>query len=109
MIRGGTEHVIDEIERAIKDALGDVSAVVRDSFIVAGGGAIEIELAKRLKEFSNSVKGREQLAVQEFAQALEFIPSTLAENAGLDSLDIITELKASHELGNTHDGINVFT
>jgi len=109
MIRGGTEHVIDEIERAIKDALGDVASVVKNPLIVAGGGAVEIELAKKIREFSQTLKGREQLAVEEFAAALEYIPATLAENAGLDSLDILTELKASHDAGNRFDGLNVFT
>ncbi|MFZ5955311.1 MAG: thermosome subunit alpha [Nanoarchaeota archaeon] len=109
LIRGGTEHVIDEIERALKDGLGDVAAVLKDSKIVAGGGAIEIELAKRLREFSKTLKGREQLAVDEFASALEFIPITLAENAGLDPLDVLTELKVKHESGNKNFGLNLFT
>jgi archaeal chaperonin len=107
LIHGGSEHVIDEIERAIKDGLGDVSAVIRDKKIVAGAGAIEIELSKRLNEFSNSLSGREQLAVREFASALEFIPSTLAENAGLDPIDIITELKSRHDSGEKYAGINI--
>ena len=83
MIHGGTEHVIDEIERAIKDGLGDVACVLKSGLVVAGGGAIEIELAKRLREFSQGLSGREQLAVEEFATALEFIPLTFAENAGI--------------------------
>ncbi len=108
LIRGGTEHVIDEIERAIMDALGDVSAVMKDSKVVAGGGAVEVELAKRLREYARTLKGREQLAVQEFASAMEFIPTTLAENAGLDPLDILTELKVHHESGNKNFGLNLF-
>lgn len=109
LIRGGTEHVIDEIERALKDALGDVSAVLKDSKVVAGGGAVEIELAKRLREFAKTLKGREQLAAEAFASAMEFVPITLAENAGFDPLDILTELKVSHESGNRHMGLNLFT
>lgn len=109
LIRGGTGHVMDEIERALKDGLGDVSAALKDSKIVAGGGAIEIELAKKLREFAKSVKGREQFAVEEFASALEFIPITLAENAGMDPLDVLTELKASHDAGNSRFGLNLFT
>ena len=109
LIRGGTEHVIDEIERALKDALGDVAAAIKDSKVVAGGGAVEIELAKRLRIFAQSVKGREQFAVEEFANAMEFIPITLAENAGLDPLDVLTALKAAHEAGNVNAGINLFT
>jgi thermosome len=108
IIHGGSEHVIDETERAIKDGLGDVSAVLKDGMIVAGGGAVEIELAKRLREFSHSLPGREQLAVEEFAAALESIPITLAENAGLDPIDMLTELKAKHEQGNKHFGLNLF-
>ncbi len=109
LIKGGTEHVLDEIERAVKDALGDVAAVLKDSMVVSGGGAIEIELAKKLREYSQTLKGREQLAVEEFASALEFIPTTLAENAGLDPIDILTELKVTHETGNPNFGLNLFS
>ncbi len=108
LIKGGSEHVLDEIERAIKDGLGDVAAVIKDKKIVAGAGAIEIELSKRLKEFSNTLSGREQLAVQEFANAMEFIPSTLAENAGLDPIDVLTELKSRHDNNERFTGINIF-
>ncbi len=108
LIKGGTEHVVDEMERAIKDGLGDVAAAIKDGSIVAGGGAIEIELARRLREFSQSLSGREQLAVEEFAAALEFIPLTLAENAGLDPIDILTELKSRHDQQDMHAGINIF-
>jgi thermosome len=107
LIRGGSDHVIDEIERALKDGLGDVASALKDSKVVAGGGAVEIELAKRLREFSTSIKGREQFAVEEFASALEFIPTTLAENAGLDPLDILTELKSAHEKGGKNFGLNL--
>jgi len=109
LIHGSSEHVMDEVERAIKDGLGDVAAVIKDKKIVAGAGAIEIELSKKLRDFSNSLSGREQLAVQEFAHALEFIPATLAENAGLDPIDILTELKARHDNGEKYAGINIFT
>lgn len=109
LIRGGTEHVIDEIERALKDGLGDVAATLKDSKVVAGGGAIEIELAKRLREYAQTLKGREQLAVEQFALSLEYIPTTLAENAGLDPLDALTDLKAHHEANNKNAGLNLFT
>jgi len=109
LIHGGSEHVMDEMERALKDGLGDVAAVIKNRKIVAGAGAIEIELSKRLRQFSNTLPGREQLAVQEFANALEFIPITLAENAGLDPIDILTKLKASHDNGDYYAGINIFT
>ncbi len=109
LIRGGTEHVIDEMERAIKDALGDVSAALTVGKVVAGGGAIEMELAKRLRDFSQALSGREQLAIEQFAVSLETIPITLAENAGLDPIDVLTELKARHDKGEKHACINIFT
>ena len=109
LIRGGTDHVIDEVERAIQDALGDVAATLKDSKIVAGGGAIEIELSKKLKEFASGLNGRERLAVEEFSSALEFIPTTLAENAGMDPIDVLTELRASHDAGMKNAGLNLFS
>lgn len=109
LIRGGTDHVIDEIERAIRDGLGDLASVIRQGSIVAGAGAVEIELSKQLKEFSNKLGGREQLAIEEFAKALECVPATLAENAGLDPIDILTELKARHDKGEKYAGINLLT
>jgi chaperonin GroEL (HSP60 family) len=108
LIRGGTEHVIDEVERAIDDALGDLSSALGDSRVVVGGGAIEIELNKKILEYASTLKGRERLAVEEFANALEFIPVTLAENAGMDPIDVLTELKASHDAGNKNAGLNLF-
>jgi len=108
LIHGGSEHVMDEIERAFKDGLGDVSVVMKDKKIVAGAGAIEIELSRKIKEFANTLSGREQLAVIEFANALEFIPSTLAENGGLDPIDVLTELKSKHDKGEKYAGINIF-
>jgi thermosome len=107
LIRGGTEHVISEIERALKDGMGVVASVLKDKKILAGAGAIEVELAKRLRDYSQSLGGREQLAIEEFAAALEFIPITLAENAGLDPIDILTELRARHMKGETNAGINL--
>jgi chaperonin GroEL (HSP60 family) len=97
LIRGGTEHVIDEVERAVHDALSVVSATIEDGKIVVGGGAPDIELAKRLREYSGTVGGREALAVNSFANAIESIPRTLAENAGLNSIDILVDLRAKHE------------
>ncbi|MBI5803560.1 TCP-1/cpn60 chaperonin family protein [Candidatus Pacearchaeota archaeon] len=109
LIHGGTSHFIDEIERAIKDGLGDVSCSLKDGLIVPGGGAVEMELAKRLREFSQGLSGREQLAVEQFASALEFIPITLAENAGMDPIDVLTELKSKHDAGERNAGLNLFT
>lgn len=97
LVRGGTEHVVDEVERAVHDAISVVSAAIEDGKIVAGGGAPEIEVAKGLREYSDSVGGREALAVNAFADAIEVIPRTLAENAGLDPIDILVQLRAAHE------------
>ena len=108
VLRGGTVHVLDEIERAVKDGLGDVISAVKSGKVVAGGGAVEMELSKRLRAFARTSGGREQLAIEEFANALESIPETLAENAGLDPIDIITELKRRHEQGGLRDGLNLF-
>jgi len=108
VIRGAGSHIIDEVERAIRDGLGDVIATLKDGKIVAGGGAIEIELAKKLRAYAKTFGGREQLAIEEFANSLEAIPETLAENAGLDPIDIVAELKKRHELGNANDGLNLF-
>ncbi|MEM1700880.1 MAG: thermosome subunit beta [Candidatus Anstonellales archaeon] len=102
-IRGGTEHVTSEVERAIKDSIGAVASVLKDGLYVIGGGATEIELAKRLREYAKGLGGREQLAVEAYAEALESIPSALAENAGMDPIDTIVELRSKHA---DREGIN---
>jgi archaeal chaperonin len=107
LLRGGTEHVVAEVERAMTDAIGDLIATIVVGKAVAGGGAVEIELAKRMREFADTLSGREQLAVQAFADTLEVIPRTLAENAGLDPIDSLTALKARHDKGDTMVGLNV--
>ncbi|MBZ9571551.1 TCP-1/cpn60 chaperonin family protein [Methanobrevibacter sp. TMH8] len=107
LVRGSTKHVVDEIQRAIEDAIGVVSATVEDGKVVAGGGAPEIEMAKKLKDYAESISGREQLAVTAFAESLEVVPKTLAENAGLDSIDSLVDLRASHE-NSPYMGLNVF-
>jgi archaeal chaperonin len=109
LVRGGTEHVVDEVERAIQDALGDLAASLRNGKVVGGAGAVEIELSRRLREFANGLSGREQLAVLAFAETMEAIPVTLAENAGIDPIDILTELKAKHDAGEKWAGIDVFS
>ncbi len=109
LIRGGTEHVVDGIERALEDALRAVGVAIEDEKLVAGAGSPEVELALRLNEYASTLKGREQLAVTKFAQALEIIPKTLAENAGLDSIDMLVELRSQHERGQKDSGLNVFT
>ena len=108
LIHGGTDNVIDEIERAIRDGLGVVASSLKTGLVVPGGGAIEIELAKRLKDFGQTLSGREQLAVEEFVSSLEFIPATLAENAGIDPIDVLTELKSRHDSGERNTGLNLF-
>jgi len=108
LLQGSTDHVLDEIERAVKDGLGDVSSAVKDGRVVSGGGAVEMELARRLRQYAKTIGGREQLAVEEFAIALEYVPETLAENAGLDPVTIMTELNQRHEAGAVRDGINLF-
>ncbi|MBN1678318.1 MAG: TCP-1/cpn60 chaperonin family protein [Candidatus Thermoplasmatota archaeon] len=108
LIRGGTEHVIDEVERSLHDALKVVGVATEDGTAVPGGGASEIELALKLRDYGQSVGGREQLAIEAFAEALEIIPWTLAENAGMDAIDIVIELKNAHsKSGGRNFGINV--
>lgn len=107
LIRGGTQRIVDEAERSIHDALCVIRDVVEEPKIVAGGGSPEIELAKILRKYAETLPGREQLAVMSFADSLEVIPTTLAENAGLDPIDIISELRAHHEKGKPWFGIEV--
>ncbi|MCD6530272.1 TCP-1/cpn60 chaperonin family protein [Candidatus Bathyarchaeota archaeon] len=107
-IRGGTDRLVDEAERSIHDALCVVRDVVQEPKVLAGGGSPEIEVAKALREYSESLAGKEQLAVQAYAEAVEAVPITLGENAGLDPIDIISELRARHEKGETWVGIDVF-
>ncbi|MFQ5871818.1 MAG: thermosome subunit beta [Candidatus Geothermarchaeales archaeon] len=109
LIRGGSERVVDEAERSIHDALSVVKDVVLEPAIVAGGGAPEAEAAMRVREWATELSGREQLAAMEFADALETIPLTLAENAGLDTIDMEVELRSKHRAGKKWTGINVFT
>ncbi len=109
LIRGSTEHVSDELERGINDALDVVASTVSDGRVLAGGGATEVELAGRIRDYADSVSGREQLAVEAFADALELVPRVLAENAGLDSIDTLVELRSAHESGDERAGLNVFS
>jgi len=108
IIRGGSEHVVDELERAVHDALMVVSVVVQDKLIVAGGGAPEIELSLQLHRYAATLGGRIQLAIEAFAKALEIIPRTLAENAGLDPIDMIVAIRAEHEAGKKTFGLDVY-
>ncbi len=108
LIRAGLERMVDEAERALKDALSVVIDVVKKPKIVAGGGAVETELAKRIRDYATKIGGREQLAVEAFAEALESIPRTLSDNAGLDQIDILVGLRAAHETRGLWSGINVY-
>ena len=108
ILRGSTKHVAEEVERAVDDAIGVVAATVEDGQVVAGGGAPEIAIAKGLKEYADTISGREQLAIGAFAAALEVVPKTLAENAGLDSIDALVDLRSAHEKS-PYMGLNVFT
>ena len=108
IIRGGSDHIIDEIERALHDALMVVGVVVQDKKVVAGGGAPEIELSLQLHRYAATVGGRNQLAIEAFAKALEVIPRSLAENAGLDAIDMIVAIRAAHEAGKKTFGLDVF-
>jgi len=107
LIRGGTEHVVDEIERAMEDAIGGVSSALRNRRVVGGGGATEVELAQELRDYADSVGGREQLAINAFADALEIVPRTLSENAGFDPIDTLVDLRNKHDEGEVWAGINV--
>src|SRR6266568_2285133 len=107
LVRGGSERLVDEAERSIHDALCVVRDVVRDPRVVGGGGAPEEEVARRLKEYSQKLSGKEQLAVIAFADALEVVPMALAENAGLDPIDIMVQLRAAHEKGHLWEGVDL--
>jgi thermosome len=110
LIRAGLERMVDETERAMKDALSVIADVVEKNKVVAGGGAVEAEVAKELRNYASKVGGKEQLAIVSFAESLEVIPRSLAENAGLETLDIIVNLRAEHEKPNgCFMGVDVFT
>ncbi len=108
LLRGGTEHVVTSLDRAVHDALRVVGVTIEDGKLVAGGGAPEMELALHLREYASTLDGREQLAVNRFADAMEIIPKTLAENAGLDAIDMLAELRNQHEQGNRNAGLDVY-
>lgn len=109
LVRATTEHLADEVKRAVDDAVGNVASALRAKKIVGGAGSVEIELARNLSHYAQKLSGKEQLAVNSFAKAMEIVPQTLAENAGLDPIDIIADLKAAHDKGKKWAGINVFT
>ncbi|RPG71540.1 MAG: thermosome subunit [Euryarchaeota archaeon TMED99] len=108
LLRGGTEHVVDEIRRAFDDAVGVVSVAWEDGAVLTGGGSVLAALSRDLRTFAETVGGREQMAIEAFASALEIIPRTLAENAGLDPVTTLIELRKAHADGQSHAGINVY-
>lgn len=107
LVRGSTEHVVDEIKRAIDDAVGGVAAALEVGKVVGGGGAPEAEVAKELRKYAEKIGGRQQLAINAFATAFEIIPRTLAENAGMDPIDILVELRSRHDKGDVFAGVDV--
>jgi thermosome len=109
LIRGGTERIVDEAERSIHDALCVVKDVVEEPKIVAGGGAVDIEIARKLRAYAEKLKGRERLAVAAFADAIEVLPTTLAENAGMDPIDAMAELQSRHAKGEKWAGVEALT
>lgn len=110
IIRAGLERMVDEAERAMTDALSVVSDVIEHNKVVAGGGAIEVEIAKELRNYATDVGGREQLGIEAFANAIEIVPKTLAENAGLEPIDILVDLRAAHgKADGQYKGVNLFT
>jgi len=109
LLRGGTEHVVDELERSLEDATSVVAVAIEDGKVITGGGSSAMEIALALRDFASTVGGREQIAIEAFADAVEVIPRTLAENAGLDPIDILIELRQQHKKGNKNAGINVFS
>jgi thermosome len=109
LIRGGTEHVVDEIDRSLNDAISVVSVAYEDGKLVTGGGSTAMELALKLRDYAASVGGREQMAIDAFASAMEVVPTALSENAGLDPIDVLIELRQAHKGGKKFAGVNVFT
>jgi len=107
MIRGGTEHVVDELERGLHDSLSVVKVALEDGKIITGGGSTATTIAMGLRDYASSVGGREQMAIEAFANAMEIIPKTLSQNAGLDPIDIMLKIRTEHKKGNKYAGVNV--
>ncbi|WEL22477.1 thermosome subunit alpha [Halorhabdus sp. BNX81] len=109
VLRGGTDHVVDEVERALEDSLDVLAAAIEDGEILPGAGAVEIELALALEDAADGIGGREQLAVEAFADALDISPRTLAENAGHSPIDALVDLRARHHDGDSTAGVDAET
>ena len=108
-LKPSQRRVVDEIERSLHDALSVIAVAIEDGKIATGGGSMATEISLKLRDYATSVGGREQMAIEAFADAIEVVPRTLAENAGLDPIDIVLELRKAHKGGKIHAGINVFT
>jgi chaperonin GroEL (HSP60 family) len=106
VLRGANKYITDEAERALHDSLCVVRNAIEDGYVIAGGGAPEVMLSRKLREYSTSLSGRKQLAIEAFADSLDLIPKTLAENAGMDAIDILAQLKEAHSKGKLH-GLNL--
>jgi len=108
VLRGGAEQFIAEVERSLHDAIMIVKKAIKNDYIVAGGGAIEMELSKYLREYSRTIAGKQQLIIGAFAKALEIIPRQLCDNAGFDATDILNKLRMRHGKGETWAGVDIF-
>lgn len=108
LVRGGTEHVVDEIERGLHDALSVIAVSLEDGKMTTGGGSAAIEIAVGLREYASTVGGREQLAIEKFADAIEVVPRALATNAGIDPIDMLIKLRKTHSEGKKHYGVDVY-
>ena len=109
LVRGGTEHIVDEAERAVEDAVKGVAAALELGKVVPGGGAAEVAVARKIREIADKYKGREQLAINAFAESVEIIPRALAENSGYDPIDILVSLRSEHDNGRKTYGLDCFT
>ncbi len=109
LLRGGTQHVVDEIERSLEDAMSVVAVAIEDGKTVTGGGSSAVEIAMKLREYAASIGGREQIAIDAYASALEVIPTALSENAGLDPIDVLINMRKAHKDGKVNAGLNVYT
>src|SRR2546430_9493467 len=108
LLRGGTEHVVDELERSLEDATSVVAVAIEDGKVITGGGSSAMEIALALRDFASTIGGREQIAIESFADPVEIIPRTLSENAGLDPIDIVIELRKEQQKGEQSPGIHAF-
>ncbi|MBI2077745.1 MAG: TCP-1/cpn60 chaperonin family protein [Euryarchaeota archaeon] len=108
LLRGGTEHFVEELERALHDTLSVVAVALEDLKVIPGGGAFHVEAALGLRDYATTMGGREQMAIEAFAEAIEVIPRTLAENAGLDEIDILISLRQAHKKGQKNAGVNAY-